>query len=126
MKYIILILAVSTTLSAQEKITLNKPIVITVPSITDYKPERLSIEVFPTSKIIIRLRGMDDEFVYPCEPTVPPAKPNPCTTNTQAEVNVLISIINTGNHTSTSLWRKIMGKLITDFPDRFPGGAVVQ
>lgn len=119
-------LVVSLGLSAQERIQLTKPIVTTVPDRTSYALERFSIELLPTPRIIVRLAGITDEFVYPCVPTVPPSAPNPCTTDTPAKVQTLITALNTANLSTRSLWRRIFDRLILDFPSRFPGGATVQ
>lgn len=123
----ILMLLVPVTLQGQEAISLNKP--ITTPNITSYTPGRLLLELVPQPRIeivIVSVTGREERFEYPCQPTTPPLPPNPCTTDTLAEVSTLINQLNTVNLTTRSLWRRVFDRLVADFPSRFPDGAVVQ
>ena len=55
--------------------------------------------------------------------------PNPSTCanlDTSAEVNALIAALNTANLSTRSLWRRVLDRIVADFPSRFPGGGTVQ
>lgn len=123
----LLLLLTAAPAFAQEGIRLNTPITYTAPPPRSVLViERFSIELVPSAKIIVRLVGDGEDFVYPCTPTTPPEKPNPCTTDTPAKVATLITALNSANLSTRTLQRRILDRLIADFPARFVGGAVVQ
>ena len=127
-KYISLVfILIGTVGLAQGSISLGKP--ITTPSINSYEPGRLVIELLPQPRIevvIVSATGRTEVFNYPCQPTQLPLPPNPCTTDTLAEVSTLIGQLNTANLSVRNLWRRVFDRLIIDFPSRFPDGATVQ
>ena len=121
-----LILLTNVTLMGQS-ISLGKPII--TPSLTEYNPGRLVLELLPQPRIevvIVSVTGRQEVFNYPCQPTTPPLPANPCTTDTLAEVQTLINALNTANLTTRNLWRRVFDRLVLDFPSRFPDGATVQ
>ena len=118
---LVLVLIASAQLSAQEaaiQLTTPRP---AKPAIADYRPQSLTITVSPAVSIVVALLATDDTshvFVYPCGP--------PCPFDTEAKVRTLIGTLNTVNLSTRSLWRRIFDRLLLDFPERFPGGAIVQ
>lgn len=104
---------------AQEAIALTTP--VAQPSIANYTPGSLHIELLPTPRIVVTIVGTDGRgqiFEYPCA--------SPCVNNTPASVSALITALNTANLTTRSLWRRVFDRLLLDFPARFAGGATVQ
>lgn len=106
--------------ATQEAVSLTTPIAQL--SISSYAPGSLFIQVSPTPRVVVTLVGTDGRglvFEYPCT--------NGCTsTDTTGEVTTLISALNVANLSTRSLWRRVFDRLVTDFPERFPGGATVQ
>lgn len=105
---------------AQEAIVLTKP--ITTPARASYAPVRMELTKLPQARIEVVIRsndGVDERFVYPC-------KPGDCTTDTEPETAALLDALNTADLKTRNLWRRIMDRLVADFPSRFPGGATVQ
>jgi hypothetical protein len=120
MKRCILLLAfvLTSTASAQEAINLTVP--ITQPSIANYTPGSLFLQLVPDPRITVTIIGTDGKgqvFEYPCA--------TPCANDTPAKVATLIGQLNTVNLTTRSLWKRIFDRLVLDFPTRFPGGATV-
>lgn len=105
---------------AQEAIALTAP--ITQPTISNYVPASLTIQVQPVPRITVIITdvasGRQETFSYPC--------PSPCANSTDAQVTTLIANLNTANLTTRSLWRRVFDRLLLDFPSRFVGGATVQ
>lgn len=115
------VLLITWSLHAQEKIALRTP--ITQASIADYAPMRLLIQVLPSPVIQVTIRasnGKEEAFEYPCR--------NGCTAmNTDAEVQATINALNsTVNMNTRTLWRRVFDRLLVDFPERFVGGGTVQ
>jgi len=122
---LLLVLLLPAPTTAQEAITLTKPVVTTT-TLTGWAPKSLLITVSPTPTIEIVLidsLGADMRFRYPC-PIAPPV--DTCAVTTNAQVQTIITTLNTANLATRSLWRRIMDRLVADFPARFPGGATVQ
>jgi len=105
---------------AQEAISRTVP--IARPSIDNYVPGALHIELLPNPRISVTIvhiaSGVQETFSWPCT--------SPCTTTTDAQTAALITALNTANLTTRTLWRRVFDKIITDYPGRFPGGASVQ
>jgi hypothetical protein len=102
---------------ANEKIALTTP--VTQPSIADYAPGSLYLQLLPDPRIVatlVRTDGRGEIFIYPAAGTV---------TDTPAAVIALIEALNSANLTTRTLWRRLFDKLVTDFPSRFTGGATV-
>lgn len=108
---------------AQERTVLTKPLPapVPVPAIADYTPAELRLVLAPASAITVVLVATDGTaltFDYPCS--------TGCAYDTEAKVRTLIGTLNTINLSTRSLWRRVFDRLVADFPERFPGGAVVQ
>lgn len=102
---------------ANEKIALVTP--TPQPSIADYTPGSLHIELQPAPRLVvtlIRTDGKGEVFEYPAVGT---------STDTPAKLQTLLEQLNTVNLSNRSLWRRIFDKLVADFPSRFSGGATV-
>ena len=111
-------------LQGQEAINLGTPIITA--NVTQYVPASLKIQLVPQAAIeivIVSSTGRAEVFNYPCPVIVPVG---PCTTDTIAEVESLITTLNTANLSTRSLWRRVFDRLVLDFPSRFPGGGTVQ
>lgn len=114
---LVLVFLPSLTMIAQEVIHLPTPL----PAINDWMPASLTLTTYPIISIQIILvhpaSGRTEVFLYPCAL---------CQMDTDDEVKVMITTLNTANLSQRSLWRRIMDRLLIDFPTRFPQGAVVQ
>lgn len=102
---------------ANEKIALTTP--VTQPTIADYAPGSLHIELVPSPRLvvtIIRTDGKGETFEYPAAGT---------SMTTPASVATKIEQLNTVNLSTRSLWRRVFDLLVADFPSRFSGGATV-
>lgn len=102
---------------ANEKIALTTP--IPQPSIAEYAPGSLHIQLVPAPSLVvtlIRTDGKGETFAYPAEGT---------SIDTPAKLQTLLEQLNTVNLSTRSLWRRVFDKLTADFPSRFPGGATV-
>lgn len=103
----------------QEAIAIASP--PAVPVISNYVPAGLLLQLLPTPHITVTIQASTGElraFDYPCDA--------PCAYSTSAQVQTLITALNTANLTTRSLWRRVFDRLVVDFPTRFPGGATVQ
>ena len=137
-----LFLLVSSVAYAQGAVAIGTPIVSpTPPTINLYNPQSLTIRPGTNASITVELVAANDStniltFEYPRDcgsfgSTVvdnvvipnPPTCPN---LDTSAEVNSLITTLNTVNLSTRSLWRRVFDRLVADFPSRFPGGGTVQ
>lgn len=103
--------------SAQETITLTVPVARA--ALATYTPVSLTLDLgAPHIRVVIQgSDGVTLVFEYPCA--------SPCANDTPARVTTLIGNLNTANLTTRSLWRRVMDRLILDFPTRFPGAATV-
>lgn len=125
--------------AAQGSIRQSTPTTFATPSsISDWDPKSLHIEPGASAAIVVELvaRNRPDvvlRFEYPrdCgsfgadgngQPN-PPVCPN---RDTSAEIDALITTLNTINLSTRSLWRRIFDNLCADFPSKFPGGCTVQ
>lgn len=128
MKKLILIslLLVPSIVNTQEKITQTTQV---QPSITNFRPISLHIEVDPNPLITIVIAGEDNKniiFQYP-NATV-------AAYSTNAQVLTLINQLKTANFSTTyvgtfaagNLWQRMFFRLCTDFPSRFPNGCSVS
>ena len=115
---------VNVALQAQQ-ITLGTAVVRA--GISAYRPLELSLRrtdaaIGTAAHIVVTIVGTDDRgevFEYPCT--------NGCTAmDTAAEVNAVITALNTANLSTRSLWHRIFDALVRDFPERFSGGGTVQ
>lgn len=104
---------------ANEKIVLATP--VAQPSIADYEPGSLYLQVKPTPRIVVTILRTADQrgevFEYPAVGVA--------SADTPAEVLALLEALNTVNLSTRSLWRRIFDRLVADFPSRFQGGASV-
>ena len=127
---------------AQGTISLSTPVTFAAPpAISAYQPVSLTIRPGPTAQIVIEIAPTTDltkvlTFEYPRDcgsfgSTLVDGKqvPNPPTCanlDSSAEVNTLITALNTANLSTRSLWRRVLDRIVADFPSRFPGGGTVQ
>ena len=141
-KIILAILLTPSYVFAQGSIGLTTPITfIAPPSISAYNPQLLSIKPGPFAEITIELVASTDStkvlsFVYPHDcgsfgSTIVDGKnvPNPpvcANLDTSAEVNTLITGLNSANLSTRSLWRRVFDRVCADFPSKFPNGCTVQ
>lgn len=114
--------------SAQETIPLSKPITFAAPAtITGYELADFHFQRVPAARLtlVVVAIGSPTQTVavtYPDDCKSPDGiLPPVCAAkDTPAEVAALMQQLNTGNHTSTSLWRKVLNAACTDFPAKFP------
>ena len=102
-----------------DELTLNTPIVIS--SISGYTLRDLYIGLSPASTVVVTLVGTNgglEVFQYP--------SPEGTQFDTVEKVGNLITALNTANLSTRSLKRRLLDRLLLDFPDRFLGGGVVQ
>lgn len=118
---LVCVVILSASLDAQEAINLGTP--ITQPTISNYVPASLDIQLLPVPRITVTLihvaSGRTETFSYPCGGGT-------CTITTDAQVTTLINALNTANLSTRSLWRRTFDRLVIDFASRFPGGGTVQ
>lgn len=126
MRYVLLLLPLLLSSPGHaQQIVLGTP--LTRIDVANYRP--LSLELQRTdaatgrqARIQVVIAGTDDGtevFTYPCS--------NRCAAlDTVVEVNAVITALNTANLSTRSLWHRIFDRLVTDFPERFPGGGTVQ
>lgn len=138
--FTLLLVAVPTL--AQGSIALGTPIVpATPPTISAYTPVELVIRPGANAQIVVTIVATTDPtkvliFEYPRDcgsfggtttngvfTPNPPVCPN---LDSSAEVDALITTLNTVNLSTRSLWRRVFDRLVADFPSRFPGGGTVQ
>lgn len=139
---VIAFLFITNEASGQGAVAIGTPIVPPTPAtISLYNPHSLTIKPGVSASIVIELVAANDDtkvlsFEYPRDcgsfgsTTVngvttpnPPTCPNH---DTSAEVNSLITALNTVNLTTRSLWRRVFDRVCADFPSKFPGGCTVQ
>lgn len=118
---------------AQETIPLSQPVTFAAPpQITGYELTFITFQRSPVARVTLVVHAVGNptqtvSAIYPedCQspglggdgkplPPVCPAK------DTHAEVATLMQTLNTGNHSVTSLWRKVLNAACTDFPAKFP------
>lgn len=121
-------LAAAPALAQTETITLSQPITFAAPSpITGYEFVSFHYERIPVPKVVLAVHatGSPTQTVsveYPKDCMSPDgiAPPVCSSKDTAAEVAAVMQQLNTGNHTVTSLWRKVLNAACTDFPLKFP------
>lgn len=118
LKLALLLSLIPVLLLGQERISLPQA----MPSVNAFNPGSLTISVEPDVYIQVTLvhaaTGKPETFFYPCS--------EPCAFSTPVQVQTMITSLNTANLSTRSLWRRIMDRLLLDFPTRFPSGATVQ
>lgn len=104
---------------ANEEIILTAP--VAQPALGRFRPGSLHLSVKPVPLIIATLIRNDNDrgelFEYPATGT---------SLDTPAKVLAAIEAFNTANLSVRSLWRRLLDKLLLDFPNRFPGGGTVS
>lgn len=142
MRYLLtalLILIAAPVFAQGGAIGIGTPITFVAPAtITGYDLDELSLHPGAGASIRVVLvakeqSGIKLTFEYPrdCGSFGANAQgvPNPPTCpgrDTSAEIDSLLTALNTVNLTTRSLWRRIFDNLCADFPSRFPGGCTVQ
>lgn len=104
---------------SQEAIALTVP--VAQPSLSTYTPQSLRLQLSPpeVSVVLLSSTGQLAIFNYPCDPGA-------CAMDSPAKVLTMLNTLNTANLATRSLWRRVMDRLLLDFPGRFQGSATVQ
>lgn len=122
-------LAAAPALAQTETIPLSAPITFAAPpQITGYSFVSFSYERLPTARVVLVVHAIGNAsqtvtVVYPDDCRSPaglePPVPVCAAKDTSAEVAAVMQVLNTGNHTTNSLWRKVMNAACQDFPLKF-------
>lgn len=124
------LLIVSSTAAAQGAIAITPVVPASPPTIAGYNPGGLDLQ-FANGKIVLTLVAPSSStqtqaVVWPDDCiALGQSAPGSCATrDTAAEVQSLITTLNTTNLTTRSLWRRAMDLVCADFLARFPGCTV--
>lgn len=127
----LLLAAAAPALAQTETIPLSQPVTFAAPPpITGYEFASFHYERVPTPRVVLVVHATGNptqtvtvEYPRDCQSPDGVAPPVCAAKDTPAEVAAVMQVLNTGNHTVTSFWRKVLNAACTDFPAKFPNCA---